>query len=154
MFERLSAAEVIATLDLAPHPEGGHFKEIHRHVPNADGADDGGRGWVTSIYFLLKTGERSHWHRVHDGDEVWCFHAGQPLELAIHPEGGARETHILGLELEMGHRPQAVVPANAWQAARPLHGGAEGGWTLVGCQVAPAFEFSSFELAPPDFEPS
>ena len=149
MYERLSADDVIATLGLEPHPEGGHFREIHRHQ-----SGDGSRGWVTSIYFLLKTGERSHWHRVSDGDEVWCFHAGQPLELAIHAAGGARETHVLGMEIHAGQRPQAVVPAGAWQAARPLHGGAPGGWTLVGCQVAPAFEFSSFELAPPGFEPS
>lgn len=148
MSEGMTAADVIATLGLEPHPEGGHFKEIHRHVPA-----DGGRGWVTSIYFLLKTGERSHWHRVADGDEVWCFHAGQPLELAVHQDGGARETHVLGTDLHAGQRPQAVVPAGAWQAARPLNGGVLGGWTLVGCQVAPAFAFSSFELAPPDFEP-
>jgi len=143
-FHGLTADEVIETLDLAPHPEGGHFKEIHRHV-----APNGERGAVTSIYFLLKAGERSHWHRVTDGEEIWCWHAGAALELSIHPEGGARETHILGMDLSAGQRPQAVVPVNGWQAART-----PGAWTLVGCQVAPAFDFASFVLAEPGFDPS
>jgi len=142
-FHGLTADEVIEILDLAPHPEGGHFKEIHRHV-----SVDGERGAVTTIYFLLKAGERSHWHRVTDAEEIWCWHAGAALELLIHAEGGLRESHILGMDLNAGQRPQTVVPINGWQAARPL-----GDWTLVGCQVAPAFEFTSFELAPPGFEP-
>lgn len=142
-FHGFTADTVIASLGLAPHPEGGHFKEIHRHV-----SADGGRGAVTSIYFLLKAGERSHWHRVVDGEEIWCWHAGAALELLIHPQDGARETHILGMDLNAGQRPQAVVPVNGWQAARSL-----GDWTLVGCQVAPAFDFASFELAEPGFEP-
>lgn len=143
-FHGLSADEVIKTLALEPHPEGGHFREIHRHQ-NADGS----RGVVTTIYFLLKAGERSHWHRVIDAEEIWCWHGGAALELLIHSEGTARETHVLGMDLMAGQRPQAVVSINAWQAARTL-----GEWTLVGCQVAPAFEFARFELAPPDFEPS
>ena len=142
-FHGLTADEVIETLGLAPHPEGGHFKEIHRHVSVV-----GDRGAVTTIYFLLKAGERSHWHRVTDAEEIWCWHAGAALELLIHAEGGLRETHILGMDLNADQRPQAVVPINGWQAARPL-----GDWTLVGCQVAPAFEFASFELAEPGFEP-
>lgn len=142
-FHGLNADRVIEILDLQPHPEGGHFKEFHRHQ-NADG----GRGALTSIYFLLKTGERSHWHRVKDAEEIWCWHAGAALELLIHAEGGTRQTHILGMDLFNDQRPQAVVPTNAWQAACTL-----GAWTLVGCQVAPAFEFSSFEMADPGFEP-
>lgn len=143
-FPSLDANEVITTLGLEPHPEGGHFKEIYR----ADGPD-GGRGQVTTIYFLLKAGEVSHWHRVQDAVEIWCWHGGAALELLIHEEGAARETHVLGLDLKAGQRPQAIVPVNAWQAARPL-----GDWTLVGCQVAPAFDFARFELAPPGFEPA
>jgi len=142
-FHSLTAERVIETLGLEPHPEGGHFKEIHRHEN-----PDGGRGAVTSIYFLLRAGERSHWHRVTDADEIWCWHAGAALELLIHPEKGRRETYILGMDLDAGQRPQAVVPTNAWQAACPL-----GDWVLVGCQVAPAFEFANFELAAPGFEP-
>jgi len=142
-FHGLSADQVIATLGLEPHPEGGHFKEIHRHQN-----PDGSRGAVTSIYFLLKAGERSHWHRVTDADEIWCWHAGAALELLIQTDGGPRETHILGMDLSASQRPQAVVATNDWQAARTL-----GDWTLVGCQVAPAFDFASFVLAEPGFEP-
>ncbi|OEJ69616.1 cupin domain-containing protein [Magnetovibrio blakemorei] len=142
-FPGLDADEVITTLGLEPHPEGGHFKEIYR----ADGPD-GGRGQVTTIYFLLKAGEVSHWHRVQDAVEIWCWHGGAALELSIHAEGTELETHVLGLDLQAGQRPQAIVPVNAWQAAKPL-----GDWTLVGCQVAPAFDFARFELAPPGFEP-
>lgn len=139
----LSANDVIATLGLLPHPEGGHFKEVYR-APSGPGE----RGAVTTIYFLLKAGERSHWHRVKDAVEIWCWHAGAPLELSIQADGGSRQTHILGLDLMVGQRPQAIVPINAWQAAKAL-----GDWTLVGCQVAPAFDFASFELAAPDSEP-
>lgn len=142
-FHGLSADQVIERLGLEPHPEGGYFKEVHRHQ-NADGS----RGAVTSIYFLLKAGQRSHWHRVTDAEEIWCWHAGAPLELLIQAEGQTRETHVLGMDLENGQRPQAVVPVDAWQAAKPL-----GDWCLVGCQVAPAFEFSSFVLAEPGFDP-
>ncbi len=142
-FHDLSAQQVIETLGLEPHPEGGYFKENHRNT-----TPDGKRGAVTSIYFLLETGQSSHWHKVTDAEEIWCWHAGAPLELLIQAEGGPRETHVLGMDLATGQRPQAVVPTNAWQAAKPL-----GDWTLVGCQVAPAFEFSSFVLAEPGFEP-
>jgi len=136
----LSAAEVIALLGLAPHPEGGHFRETFR-----DGAA-GGRGASTAIYFLLRAGERSHWHRV-DAAEVWHWHAGAPLRLSIADAGGRRDL-VLGARLGSGERPQGVVPPHAWQAAESL-----GAWTLVGCTVAPAFDFAGFELAPPGWEP-
>lgn len=142
-FYGLNADDVIATLGLEPHPEGGHFKEIYR-APGPNGE----RGPVTTIYFLLKAGEVSHWHRVQDAVEIWCWHGGAALELSIHADGAAREIHVLGLDLKAGQRPQAIVPVNAWQAAKSL-----GTWTLVGCQVAPAFDFARFELAPPGFEP-
>lgn len=147
-IDGLSAEQVIAHLGLAPHPEGGHYREVYRHV-----LEDGGRGQVTSIYFLLKASEVSHWHRVTDADEIWCWHAGAPLELLVQAEGGVREVYMLGMDLAQGQRPQAVVAANAWQAARPLKGADPESWTLVGCQVAPAFIFSSFVLAEPGFEP-
>lgn len=137
------AQEIVRRLGLAPHPEGGHYREIHRDVPA-----EGGRGAVTSIYFLLAAGERSHWHRV-DATEIWHFHAGAALELAIaETEGGEVVRHRLGSDLAAGEVPQAIVPPNAWQSATSL-----GAWTLVGCTVAPAFDFAGFELAPPDFEP-
>ncbi|MGB0671015.1 MAG: cupin domain-containing protein [Rhodospirillales bacterium] len=111
MTTHLSAQAVIAALDLSPHPEGGHFREIFR-APT----EDAGRGAVTSIYFLLAAGEVSHWHRV-DAVEIWNFHAGAPLELLIDAPTGP-ERHVLGRDLAAGERPQGHVPAGAWQAAR------------------------------------
>ncbi|MBI5111512.1 MAG: cupin domain-containing protein [Rhodovulum sp.] len=140
--EPLTAAEVIALLGLVPHPEGGHFRETFR-----DPADVAGRAASTAIYFLLARGERSHWHRV-DAAEVWHWHAGAPLRLEIAADREAVRTVRLGADLAAGERPQAVVPAGAWQAAETL-----GDWTLVGCTVAPGFRFEGFELAPPGFSP-
>jgi uncharacterized protein len=150
----LSAADVIRLLDLKPHPEGGHFRETFRDAllvsppPQAGEARVGaGRAASTAIYFLLARGARSHWHRV-DAAEIWHWHAGAPLELEIAPAGGRRERVMLGCELAAGERPQAIVPAHAWQAAQSL-----GDWTLVGCTVAPGFEFAKFELAPKGWQP-
>lgn len=128
---------VIAALDLQPHPEGGWFVETFRD-PAVDGD---GRARSTAIYYLLKAGERSHWHRV-DAVEVWHFHAGAPLRLRLKQDGAEERTHVLGPDLAAGQRPQCVVAAGEWQAAEPL-----GAWTLVGCTVAPGFEFAGFELA-------
>lgn len=138
----LSAEEVIALLGLAPHPEGGHFRETFREA-----GTNGARGASTAIYFLLAAGERSHWHRV-DASEAWHWYAGAPLKLGMVTPDGTRSDHVLGSDLAAGERPQAVVPPHAWQAAESL-----GAWTLVGCTVAPAFDFSGFELAPPGWEP-
>ena len=140
---RLSAAEIIARLDLKPHPEGGHFRETFRDP--ISGRD--GRAVSTAIYFLLARGERSHWHRI-DAAEVWHYYAGSPLALSI-AHDGPTDMIRLGADLVAGERPQAVVPAHAWQAAESL-----GDWTLVGCTVAPGFDFSTFELAEPDWSPS
>lgn len=138
----MTADEIIATLGLAPHPEGGHFAETFRDPDERDG-----RSVSTAIYFLLRAGETSHWHRV-DAAEVWHFHAGSPLALDIAGEGEAPRRVVLGTDLDAGQRPQIVVPAGAWQSARSL-----GDWTLAGCTVAPGFEFSGFELAPPGWAP-
>jgi len=140
--ERLTAQEVIRLLDLRPHPEGGHYRETFRDART----DEAGRAASTAIYFLLARGERSHWHRV-DAVETWHWHAGAPLTLRIH-DGGMTQTVRLGPNLAAGERPQGIVPTGAWQAAESL-----GEWTLCGCTVAPGFEFSSFELAPPGWEP-
>lgn len=140
----LTAAEIIDQLGMRPHPEGGWYVETFR-----DEARAGTRATSTAIYFLLEEGQSSAWHRVRDAVEVWHFHAGAPLELLVHEEGGPVATIRLGIHLAVGERPQAVVPANAWQAARSL-----GAWTLVGCTVAPGFEFSSFEMAPTGWSPS
>jgi uncharacterized protein len=138
------AAAVIAALDLRAHPEGGWFAETWRAPTTGDA-----RPASSAILYLLAEGERSHWHRV-DADEVWQFAAGGPLELRVWANRGAEvAVHRLGADVVAGDRPQVVVPAGAWQAARPL-----GAWTLVGCIVAPAFEFEGFELAPPGWEPT
>lgn len=138
----LTAADVIRLLGLRPHPEGGHFRETFR-----DERAEGDRAASTAIYFLLAAGEISHWHRV-DAVEVWHWHAGAPLELAIAAPERAPERIRLGNDLGAGERPQGIVPAGHWQGAKSL-----GAWTLVGCTVAPGFEFTGFELAPPGFEP-
>ncbi len=140
----MTADEIIARLGLQPHPEGGHFRESFR-APAADGSE--GRGASTAIFFLLKAGERSHWHKV-DADEVWHHYAGAPLELATSDDGCAVRHQRLGRDFGIGETPQIVVPRGVWQAARSL-----GAWTLVGCTVAPAFDFKGFELAPPGWEP-
>jgi uncharacterized protein len=138
----LTAADIIRLLDLKPHPEGGHFRETFRDLRLVDS----GRAASTAIYFLLARGERSHWHRV-DAAEAWHWHAGAPLELEI-AQDGRRERVVLGADLAAGGRPQAIVPADCWQAAQSL-----GDWTLVGCTVAPGFDFAKFELAPKGWEP-
>lgn len=138
----LSAADVIRLLDLAPHPEGGHYRETFRDAPGPDG-----RSRSTAIYFLLAADETSHWHRI-DAVETWHWYAGSPLALTVSENGHDAWCVHLGAELGLGRRPQTVVPAHAWQTAVSL-----GAWTLVGCTVAPGFEFSGFELAPPDWKP-
>jgi len=139
----MDAAGIVATLDMKPHPEGGWYVETFREAP------EGGRGHSTAIYFLLERGQVSAWHRVRDATEVWHFHAGAPLALSVHEEGGPVIEHVLGCDLAAGQRPQAVVPADCWQMAQSL-----GEWTLVGCTVAPGFDFASFEMAPPGWEPA
>ena len=111
----LTATDVVRLLDLKPHPEGGHFRETFRDTR----AVEGGRAASTAIYYLLARGERSHWHRT-DAAEVWNWYAGAPLRLDIAPETEARERVTLGSDLSAGERPQAVVPAHAWQAAETL----------------------------------
>ena len=137
-----TADEIIARLGLQPHPEGGHYRETFR-------AADEGRGASTAIYFLLKAGERSHWHKVVDADEVWHHYAGAPLELSLSEDGRTVHHLRLGSDFDLGERPQAVVTRGVWQAARSL-----GNWTLIGATVAPGFLFERFELAPPGWEPS
>jgi predicted cupin superfamily sugar epimerase len=139
---RASADDIIRLLHLEPHPEGGHFRETFRDRRDAGS----GRAASTAIYFLLRREERSRWHRV-DAVEIWHWYAGGPLRLSV-LAGGSRSTHRLGPDLAAGERPQGIVPAHAWQQAESL-----GDFTLVGCTVAPGFEFSGFELAPPSFAP-
>jgi predicted cupin superfamily sugar epimerase len=139
----MTAAEIIRLLGLLPHPEGGWFVETFR-----DAAGPDGRSRSTAIYYLLEAGERSKWHRV-NAAEMWHFYAGAPLALSLAPPQGATTIITLGADLTAGQRPQAVAPEGWWQAAQSL-----GPYSLVGCTVAPGFEFSGFELAPPGFAPS
>lgn len=136
------ADRIIELLQLEPHPEGGYFRETFRDSRTVDG-----RACSTAIYFLLKAGQVSHWHRV-DAVETWHWYAGAPLELSVADDAGNNATTTLGPGLTDGQRPQAVVPEGHWQSARSL-----GDWTLVGCTVAPGFTFEGFELAPPDSRP-
>jgi predicted cupin superfamily sugar epimerase len=143
MENSAEAKALITALGLAPHPEGGWYRETLR-LP----AEGGGRAQATAIQFLLEAGSSSHWHRV-DATEIWLWHAGAPLSLGQAPHGAdkARWTR-LGPDILSGERVQAVVPAGHWQAAI-----AEGGWALVSCIVAPGFEFDGFELAAPGWRP-
>ena len=137
-----SAADIIARLELKPHPEGGHYRETFRDAR----LDEDGRARSTAIYFLLSRGERSRWHRI-DSAEIWHYYAGDALSLQIADDRGTRSLR-LGPDLAGGEVPQAVVPAHLWQAAEST-----GDWTLVGCTVAPGFDFAKFELAPKGWVP-
>lgn len=134
----MSAQAIIAKLGLQPHPEGGWYRQTRV------GPEVAGRASGTAILFLLRAGERSHWHRV-DADEIWLWHAGAPLVLSMGVD--AAGDHRLGPDVLCGDLVQAVVPAGWWQAARST-----GEWSLVSCTVSPGFRFEGFELAPPDWE--
>ncbi len=140
----MTATEVIRFLKLAPHPEGGHYRETFRDARTVEG----GRAASTAIYYLLGVGETSEWHRV-DAAELWFWHAGAPLVLTLSPNGHDAEAHHLGPNLATGQKPQLVVPAHCWQTATSL-----GAWTLVSCTVAPGFDFKGFEMAPPGWRPT
>jgi predicted cupin superfamily sugar epimerase len=137
----LSIEEIVAILGLAPHPEGGWYRQTF------EDRADGQRAHSTAIYYLLGGGPAAAWHRV-DAAEVWHWYAGAPLELSLSPDGATVERLTLGTDIAAGQRPQVVVPRGAWQQARCL-----GEWTLCGCTVAPGFEFAHFEMAAPGWEP-
>ena len=137
-----SAAEIIARLELKPHPEGGHYRETFRDSRT----DASGRSRSTAIYFLLARGERSHWHRI-DAVEVWHYYAGGALTLRVADDEG-EWCFKLGPNLAAGEHPQAIVPPDTCQSAEST-----GDWTLVGCTVAPGFDFATFELADKDWSP-
>jgi len=137
----MTADEIIKTLDLAPHPEGGYYRQTWVDETRAD------RAHGTCIYFLLKAGKPSHWHRV-DAVEIWHYYAGAPLILKLaQTEDGPRQDRLLGPDIMVGERPQGIVPTDWWQAAETT-----GNWTLVGCTVSPGFRFDGFTLAPKGFD--
>ena len=142
------AAQIIARLGLASHPEGGWYRETWRGAAPEGSA----RSAATAIHFLLEAGQRSHWHRV-DAAEIWLFHAGDPLRLSLAQEDtGPVRNILLGPDVLAGHAPQHVIAPHEWRAAEPGTAGAAG-WGLVSCIVAPGFEFSGFTLAPEGWVP-
>lgn len=142
-----SAQEIIKELGLAPHPEGGWYRETWRAATAY-----GERAPATAIHFLLETGQRSHWHSV-DATEIWLWHAGDGIELALaETDHGPIETIVLGGDVLAGENPQHLIPPHWWQAAQPLSGAH--GYSLVSCIVSPGFEFSGFTLGEPGWSPA
>ena len=138
----MTPREIIETLGMRRHPEGGWHREMWRA-----GAKDGERAAGTAIYYLLESGQVSHWHRV-DAAEIWHWYAGATLELSLSADGQGRESAVLGPDLAAGERPQVPVPAGCWQSAA-----SRGEFTLAGCTVSPGFEFAGFEMAPEGWQP-
>ena len=138
-----TAQDLIDTLGLMRHPEGGWYVQTFRDTECV-----GGRAISTAIYYLLEGNDRSHWHTV-DAVEIWHYHAGAPLELSLSEDGRTERRIVLGPDILAGQRPQGLVRRSEWQSARSL-----GAWTLVGCTVAPGFAFSGFEMAPPGWRPT
>jgi len=148
----MTAADYIASLNLTPHPEGGYYAEtyqatetiLHDALPGRFGGD---RPYSTAIYFLLENHNRSVLHRI-QSDEVWHFYAGGPLNVyVIEPTSGTLSTIRLGNVPERGEVFQAVVPAGCWFGSKPIGDTAAPHFSLVGCTVAPGFDFTEFELA-------
>jgi predicted cupin superfamily sugar epimerase len=135
------ARELVETLGLAPHPEGGFFQEIYRSESRVHRSGSGQeRSALTTIHYLLPAGSFSRWHRVLS-DEAWHFAEGAPLELLVCEPGETTVRRALLGPAGAEAGPVEVVPAGCWQAARSL-----GGYTLVGCTVGPGFEFADFRL--------
>jgi len=136
----MDSATIIQSLSLAPHPEGGWYRQTWV-------ADNPGRPNGTAILFLLQRGEVSHWHTV-DATEIWFYHAGSPLVLSRAAiEAGPAQDDLLGPDVLSGHAAQLIVPPHHWQSARGT-----GDWTLVSCTVSPGFDFAGFHLAPQGFD--
>ncbi|MEM7056901.1 MAG: cupin domain-containing protein [Pseudomonadota bacterium] len=138
-----SAKSIIRTLDLAPHPEGGWYKETWRAEAGPEQRATG-----TAIYYLLEADQFSHWHRI-DSTEIWHWYAGAPLSMTVSPNGHDAQSLHLGPEIGLAQRPQFIIPPNWWQTATTL-----GQWSLMGCTVSPGFEFDGFEMAPEDWRPT
>lgn len=139
----MTADQIISVLNLTPRPEGGHYRETWRAPTTGDARSAG-----TAIYYLLAGDERSHWHRI-DAAEIWHFYAGAPLRLSINDGRTNTQELRLGTDLENDEQPQAIAPPHAWQSAIST-----GAWSLVGCTVAPALQFETFEMAPPGWAPA
>jgi hypothetical protein len=144
----MTADQLIERFDLAPHPEGGWFRETWRSQ-----AGHGKRAAASAVYYVIQSGQCSHWNRV-DADEMWLWHSGDPLDLSISAtDEGPLRTVRLGGRIWEGEEPQLIVPAGQWQSATPVEGG-ECGFTFLSCVVAPAFEFAGYELAERGWSPA
>jgi uncharacterized protein len=137
-----TSADIIARLDLRPHPEGGFYRETFRQH-----SGEGMRGTLALIYYLLPENQTSAWHRI-DATEVWHFVSGAPLCLTLSSAGCGTRRLVVGTRLDAGENPHVVVEPWTWMTAISL-----GAWTLVSCTTAPAFDFGGFELAPPGWQP-
>ena len=142
----MTADELIEALGLTPHPEGGWYRETWRAQ-----AADGERAAASAVLYVIQPGQRSHWNRV-NADEIWLWHAGDAVELKVAAsDAGPVRAVRLGGRVTEGEQVQVIVSAGQWQSAEPVSGAA--GYALISCIVAPAFEFSGFELAPEGWAP-
>ncbi|HLP18250.1 MAG TPA: cupin domain-containing protein [Bacteroidota bacterium] len=147
----MTADEWISRLNLSPHPEGGYYRELYRSAGEIPAGalperyQGGARSYATSIYFLLKSGECSRYHRLRS-DELWYFHAGSALTLStIDPVTGALTVHAMGFDIARGEVLQLAIPAGCWFGAE-VDGDTSGAYALISCVVAPGFDFADFEL--------
>lgn len=141
----MTAKDIIDKLQLKPHPEGGFYSETYRSAERITNNYGNKRSVCTAIYYMLEKEDRSHFHRI-KSDELWFFHAGEPLEIVM-LQNGEIKTILLGNNIQNGEVPQAIIPANTWFAAKIKNGK---GFSLVSCTVAPGFDFEDFELAKRD----
>ena len=135
----MKASQVIEELQLAPHPEGGWYREVYRSADRVQ-RDGQSRSATTAIYYLLERNQLSRWHVV-DADEIWHFYSGAPLELIAYDPASRQLTRHLLTAPTAGFSSIGVIPAGVWQAARSI-----GEYSLVGCTVSPGFEFSGFRF--------
>lgn len=140
------AQEIIKTLNLRPHPEGGYFSETYRSTKTIPGKKEefpAGRNHSTAIYYLLGSGDISRLHRI-KSDEVWHHYEGSSVTIHVIHRNGLYTPLSLGCDLEAGQKPQQVVPAGAWFGATADQ---PGSYALCGCTVSPGFDFRDFEMA-------
>lgn len=132
--------DIIRTLGLEPHIEGGFYRRTYKNNEGPSGEADNNRGHASAIYYLAEGDKYSHWHKL-DGDELWLWHAGAALTLEVKEHNGTITKKRLGDNLALGERPQQLVPKNQWQRAI-----SDDEWTLVSCCVSPGFLFETFEI--------
>ncbi len=138
----MNSNDLIHTLHLQPHPEGGFYKETYRSNQSVTNSEDQNRNVCTAIYYLLENDDKSHFHRI-KSDELWYFHQGQALEI-VSIQNNNLVTILLGNELSKGEVPQAMIPANTWFGSKVKN---DLGFSFVSCSVAPGFDFADFEMA-------